>query len=102
VLAARELWYFEEPPDEHGMLERIFDAAPHLLSFAGHYHKWRLCPQTGSGNGRVSEDEVRLEDGRYFVVIGALCQGRYAILDTDSWRLVPFNEQHDPHGFDES
>ena len=38
---------------------------------------------------------VRLDSGRFFVVIGALCQGRYAVLNTESWELVPFNEEHD-------
>ncbi len=38
------------------------------------------------------ERPIRLDDGRYFVVVGALCQGRYALFDTESLELVPFNE----------
>ena len=29
------------------------------------------------------------EPERYFVVIGALCYGRYAIFDTETFELVP-------------
>lgn len=86
------LWYFEGPPDEHGKLNRIFDAVPNRLMFAGHYHKWLLVSPDGiqDWNGQTS---VRLNDGRYFVVIGALCEGRYAILDTETGELTPFNEE---------
>ena len=91
-----DLWYFEGPPDEHGRLDRIFDAVPHRLSFAGHYHKWLLVTPDGISEWG-GEDTVRLDAGQFFVVIGALCQGRYAILDTDSWKLTPFNEPHDPN-----
>jgi Calcineurin-like phosphoesterase superfamily domain len=30
-----DLWYFDGPPDEHGNLDRIFDAVPHRIMFAG-------------------------------------------------------------------
>lgn len=88
-----DLWYFEGPPDEHGKLNRIFDAVPHRLSFAGHYHKWLLVTPDGIGEWD-GDSPVRLDAGRFFVVIGALCQGRYAILDTETWELRPFNEMN--------
>ncbi len=87
-----ELWYFEGPPDEHGKLARIFDAVPNRLMFAGHYHKWLLVSPDGiqDWDGQTS---VVLNGGRYFVVIGALCEGRYAMLDTETGELTPFNEE---------
>ena len=86
-----DLWYFEGPPDEPGKLARIFDAVPHRLMFAGHYHKWLLSTPAQISEWK-GERPVRLNDGRYFVVIGALCEGRYAIFDTGTSDLVPFNE----------
>ena len=87
-----DLWYFEGPPDVHGKLERIFNAVPNRLMFAGHYHKWLLVTperiEDWNGSGPVD-----LADGRYFVVVGALCYGRYAILDTDTSELLTFNEE---------
>jgi len=84
-----DLWYFEGPPDEHGKLARIFDSVPQRLMLAGHYHKWLLVKPNGiqDWNG---ETPVSLADGRHFVVVGALCEGRYAILDTESSLLTPF------------
>jgi hypothetical protein len=35
---------------------------------------------------------IRLVRERYFVVVGALLEGRYAIFDTEASELVPFNE----------
>jgi predicted phosphodiesterase len=70
-----DLWYFEGPPDEHGKLDRIFAATTCRLIFAGHYHKWLLATPAG-----------------FFVVIGALCEGRYALFDTDTSELTPFND----------
>ena len=60
--------------------------------FAGHHHKWLLVTpnriEDWNGDGPVN-----LADGRYFVVVAALCEGRYAILDTSTSELLPFNEE---------
>ncbi len=87
-----DLWYFEGPPDEHGKLARIFDAVPNRLMFAGHYHKWLLVRPDGIQDWD-GQTPVGLNEGRYFVVIGALCEGRYAFLDTEMGELTPFNEE---------
>lgn len=83
-----DLWYYDGPPDEHGKLWRIFNAVPHRLMFAGHFHKWLLArpeeivPWQG-------ESPVKLDNGRYFCVIGALCDGYFATFDTETSELVP-------------
>lgn len=89
-----DLWYFEGPPNEPGKLNRIFEAVPNRLMFGGHYHSWLLVTPDGI-NGWSGQCPVSLAEGRHFVVIGALCEGKYAILDTVSWELVPFNERPD-------
>jgi hypothetical protein len=86
-----DLWYFDGPPDEHGKLDRIFDAVPHRIMFAGHYHKWLLAAPDGIKDWK-GDHPVNLAKGR-FVLIGALCEGRFAVFDTDSSELVPFNEK---------
>ena len=65
-------------------------AVPHRVMFAGHYHQWLLATPDGlvDWDGR---QQVRLEQGRYFVVVGALCEGRFATYDTDTAVLTPFN-----------
>ena len=84
-----DLWFFEGPPDDNGRLDRIFSAVPNRLIFAGHYHKWLLATPDGIAEWE-GEYPVRLEGGRYFVVVGALLEGRYAIFDTNKSELVPF------------
>jgi hypothetical protein len=87
-----DLWCFDGPPDEHGKLDRIFDAVPHRIMFAGHYHKWLLAAPDGI-NDWNGDRPVNLAKGRYFVVVGALCEGQFAVFDTDRSQLVPFNEK---------
>ena len=88
-----DLWYFDGPPDEHRKLDRIFNAVPNRVMFVGHYHKWLLATPSGI-EGWKGDCEVRLdEDDRYFVVVGALCDGQYGIFDTGTSELVPFNEK---------
>jgi predicted MPP superfamily phosphohydrolase len=86
-----DLWYFEGTPDGHGKLARIFEAVTNRLMFAGHYHKWLLVRPDGIQDWDGTTP-VLLNNGRYFVVVGALCEGRYAILDTDTSTLTPSNE----------
>lgn len=86
-----DLWYFEGPPDHHGKLERIFNAVPNRIMFAGHFHKWLLATPDGI-NEWNGDTPIRLDHGRYFVVVGALCEGQFAIFDTDTSVLLPFSE----------
>ncbi len=86
-----DLWYFEGPPDHHGKLERIFNAVPNRIMFVGHFHKWLLATPNGINEWK-GESPIRLDQGRYFVVVGALCKGQFAIFDTDTSDLLPFNE----------
>lgn len=85
-----DLWYYEGPPDEHKKLDRIFNAVPHRVMFAGHYHKWLLANPDDILDWH-GDRPVQLDSGRYFVVLGALCEGQFAIFDTDSSELIPFS-----------
>jgi Calcineurin-like phosphoesterase superfamily domain len=90
-----DLWFFDGTPDQHRRLDRIFNAVPHRIMFAGHFHKWVLARPDGI-DGWNGTTPVFLTDGRYFVVVGALCHGQYGIFDTDTQELVPF--QIEPNG----
>lgn len=91
-----DLWYFEGPPDEHGRLDRIFNAVPNRIMFAGHFHKWLLATPNGI-NDWTGNCSVNLANGRFFVLIGAVCDGCYAVFDTEMSILVPFNEMCSTH-----
>jgi hypothetical protein len=83
-----DLWYFDGLPDEQHKLDRIFAATPYRLLFAGHFHTWLLATPDGirDWNGEAT---VRLDRGRYFVVIGAVCDGHCATFDTETCSLRP-------------
>jgi hypothetical protein len=88
-----DLWYFDGVPDSPDKLDRIFRAAPHRLLFAGHFHRWLLATPAGI-DGWPGDRPLRLTRGeRYFVVVHALCEGFSAILDTETWELVPFRDK---------
>lgn len=91
-----DLWYFEGPPDSQERTQRIFEATSHSVIFAGHYHKWMLLSDQGQ-EAWSGLDPVRLNAlRRYFVVVGALCEGRFATFDTESLELTPFNVSNGP------
>jgi hypothetical protein len=83
-----DLWYFEGLPDEPAKLDRIFNAQPNRIMFAGHFHDWLLATPDGISEWK-GESPIRLDQGRYFVVVGALCEGHFAILETESSNLIP-------------
>jgi hypothetical protein len=85
-----DLWHFEGTLDEHGKLARIFDAVPNRLMFMGHYHRWVLARPDGIVDWK-GDSPIRLDDDRYFVVVGALCDGDFATFDTATSELVPFH-----------
>jgi hypothetical protein len=85
-----DLWYFEGIPNSPEKIARIFRAVPHRTIFAGHYHGWLLVNTRGPMDWS-GETTVRLPTTeRFFVVIGALCEGRFATFDTETAELVPF------------
>ncbi len=88
-----DLWYFDGLPDNSGKLGRIFESVPNRLMFADHYHTWLLATPDRIESW-AGEHPVSLDDGRFFVVVGALCDGRFATLDTESSQLVPFSLAH--------
>lgn len=83
-----DLWYFDGPPDEHGKLDRIFRAVPQRLMFAGHFHKWLLATPDEIVDCQ-GERPMTLAPGRFFCVIGALCDGHFATFDTQTSELTP-------------
>lgn len=85
-----DLWYYDGVPDDDRKRDRIFAAVPHRIMFGGHYHRWLLIRPDGA-DGWQGERSVHLTDGRYFVVVGALCEGAYATFDTESCELKPFH-----------
>jgi hypothetical protein len=87
-----DLWYFDGPPDSPEKLARSFAAVPQRLLFIGHLHRWLL----GTPDGLLSwrgEGPVRLDNPtRYLVVVHAVCDGKWALFDTETAELTPFSQ----------
>ncbi|MBS0267262.1 MAG: metallophosphoesterase family protein [Planctomycetes bacterium] len=83
-----DLWYFEGPLSVHGNVARIFAAVPHRRIFAGHYHRWLLARPEGLDDWN-GQSPIQLNADRSFVVVGALCEGHFATLDTTTGWLSP-------------
>ena len=86
-----DLWYFEGIPNTPEKLSRIFQASSHRIFFCGHFHRWLLAtPQELTDWSGRSPISLALPN-RYFCIIGALCLGRWAVFDTDTCLLMPWN-----------
>jgi hypothetical protein len=83
-----DLWYFDGIPKTVFRRQQIFDAMPHRLFFAGHYHRWLLVSpeRTEEWDGSTP---VCLKEGRYFIVINTLIHGAFATYDTATGLLIP-------------
>lgn len=87
-----DLWYYDGLPDQPFKRDRIFSATPQRIMFAGHFHQWLIATPTELLDWH-GDSTIRLDQGRYFVVIDALCNGKFATFDTDTSELVPYQLQ---------
>jgi predicted phosphodiesterase len=81
-------WYLHDCPETPDLLARNFTAMPHRILFQGHYHRWLAA----TPDGRLpwqGEAPLRMGEGRYLVVIHAVCNGWCALHDTDTSELRP-------------
>jgi hypothetical protein len=84
--------YLGERPETPGGLAGTFGASSHPGSFVGHFHRWLAATTEGllSWEGR---DPLVLQPGqRYLIVVGAVCDGRCALFDTETSVLTPLGE----------
>jgi hypothetical protein len=95
-LCLMDLWYYDENPksggvpDIAGRLNQIFQAVPHRLLFAGHYHRWFSATPQQASNWK-GDSELPLGNSRHFIVLGALFNGDFAVLDTEANALIPLH-----------
>ncbi len=84
-----QLWDVTEQPLD--LLERAtqgFQAVPQRWQFVGHYHRWWAATSAGvvwAGDGPLRFEPTE----RYFVVVGATCEGLCGILDVEQRMLQP-------------
>ncbi len=87
-----DLWYFGGPPTTPEKAALSFNAVPNRVMFIGHLHRWLVCRQDMALDWQGNEPLVLSSEHRYLVVVAAVCDGRYAIYDTDTLELTPFSD----------
>lgn len=86
-----QLWSIgDEERDMSSRATAAFAASLCERQFIGHYHHWFAATPSGPIRWDGSEPLTLHPGERYFVVIGAVFQGRCAIFDTVSGLLQPF------------
>lgn len=85
-----QLWDVSDRP--RNLVERAsngFQAVPQQWQFVGHYHRWwattPTAPVEWSGSGLLEFEPQE----RYFVIVGAACDGWCAVLDVERATLQP-------------
>jgi len=80
-----QLWELSDQPlDLWERAKHAFAAVTQRLQFVGHYHRWWVATPGGVLEWNGSEPLSFDPNLRYFVVVGATCEGWCAILDTDA------------------
>jgi hypothetical protein len=85
-----EIWWIDGPPDSPERAAQSFNAVPHRHLFVGHFHRWLILTPTGVLPWR-GEEPISLKEGRYFVVVAGVAEGRCAIFDTATQELTPID-----------
>ncbi len=85
-----EIWYLERFPEALEDAVRCFEAHQSRIMLTGHMHHWHA----------VKDDELLSWDGsspldldphsRYLFVVGAVCNRKCGILDTESNQVIPY------------
>jgi hypothetical protein len=88
-----EIWHVDDPPFTPEKAARSFDALPHRVMITGHLHRWVIATPGSVLDWRGDEPIRFREDERYLVVLAAVCDGRHAVFDTDTLKLIPLNDR---------
>ena len=86
---AAGLWYFGPLPDTPDLLAPSFAATDRRVLFSGHRHRWFLADERGAVDWDGGRPVELSRPGRWLAVIGAVCEGRCAVYDTDAAVLTP-------------
>jgi hypothetical protein len=84
-----QLWRYEGEPVTVEQAAKSFQCTTHRFLFVGHFHRWRVITDCDvldwAGTAPLNLSQCR----RALVSVGALCDGHFAIFDTESSELNP-------------
>ncbi|HEX2474931.1 MAG TPA: metallophosphoesterase family protein [Lacipirellulaceae bacterium] len=84
-----QLWRYEGEPVTVEQAAKSFECTAHRFLFVGHFHRWRVISdcETMNWDGTSPLDLSKCRRG--LISVGALCNGKFAIFDTESCELIP-------------
>ena len=85
-----DLWEQPSIPDSPERLAWNWEAVPERLLFMGHLHRWFAASSRGALPWSGERALSLAGPERFFVVVGAVCDGYCALVDTTAELLVPF------------
>lgn len=85
-----DLWYFDGPDDTTEKLARSLAVGKHPAYFTGHFHQWMAGTASGPLPWREHTPLAFAPGERYVIHVGPLFTGAFAVLDTDTRTLIPY------------
>jgi predicted phosphodiesterase len=89
------LWHLDGPPRTRYQLSRSFRAVSSRVVFVGHFHRWQAATPRGLLEWQGGEPLMLNRPHRHFVAVSALLNGRFAVFDTQTKELTPFDVRGD-------
>jgi predicted phosphodiesterase len=89
-----QIWHYEDEPATIEQAGKCFDCSDKRFLFVGHFHRWRIITDRECLNWA---GQVRIDLSTYnraLISIAALCEGQFAIFDTESCALIPMQIGH--------
>jgi predicted phosphodiesterase len=84
-----QIWHYEDEPTTVEQASRCFQCSDKRFLFVGHFHRWRIITDREClpwhGEGRIDLSAHQ----RALISVGALCNGQFAVFDTQSCELIP-------------
>jgi hypothetical protein len=84
-----QLWRYEGEPVTVDEAAKSFDCTAHRFLFVGHFHRWRVITDCDVLDWAGTSPLDLSQCGRALVSVGALCDGHFAIFDTETSELHP-------------
>lgn len=79
-----DLWYYDGVFETDEQIARCFEAGKGRVFFMGHYHSRRLANTKGLLDWDEMHPYTLSPPERFLVVVGAVCEGRFALYDTET------------------
>jgi hypothetical protein len=84
-----QLWRYEGEPVTVEHAAKSFNCTAHRFLFVGHFHRWRVISDCETLDWAGTSPLDLSQRGRALISVGALCDGHFAVFDTESNQLTP-------------